>query len=84
MLDRISSFLPFAALGAALLATAAGVSAAPRAGQPRIRHVFIIVLENKNYDETFRKSTQDPYLAKTLPARDITAPDISASTITSR
>lgn len=68
MLDRISSFLPFAALGAALLATAAGVSAAPRAGQPRIRHVFIIVLENKNYDETFRKSTQDPYLAKTLPA----------------
>lgn len=31
-----------------------------------IRHVFIVVLENKNFDETFRTSTQDPYLQKTL------------------
>jgi phosphatidylinositol-3-phosphatase len=32
----------------------------------RIRHVFIIVLENKNYTDTFGTSTQDPYLQKTL------------------
>ncbi len=32
----------------------------------RIRHVFIIVLENKNYADTFGTSTQDPYLQKTL------------------
>jgi phosphatidylinositol-3-phosphatase len=32
----------------------------------RIRHVFIIVLENKNYTDTFGTSTQDPYLRKTL------------------
>ncbi len=32
----------------------------------RVRHVFVIVLENKNYSDTFGTSTQDPYLQKTL------------------
>jgi len=32
----------------------------------RIEHVFIIVLENKNFSDTFGASTQDPYLQKTL------------------
>src|SRR5580704_137060 len=32
----------------------------------RVRHVFIIVLENKNYADTFETSTQDPYLRQTL------------------
>jgi hypothetical protein len=32
----------------------------------RIRHVFIIVLENKNYADTFQTSPQDPYLRQTL------------------
>lgn len=31
-----------------------------------IRHVFVIVLENKTYTDTFGTSTQDPYLQKTL------------------
>src|SRR5271154_6019992 len=31
-----------------------------------IKHVFVIVLENKSYDDTFGTSTQDPYLQKTL------------------
>jgi hypothetical protein len=31
-----------------------------------IRHVFIIVLENKNYADTFETSSQDPYLRQTL------------------
>src|SRR5579862_7755010 len=35
-------------------------------GSSKIKHVFVIVLENKNYDETFGTSTQDPYLQKTL------------------
>jgi phosphatidylinositol-3-phosphatase len=34
---------------------------------PPIRHVFIIVLENKGYADTFGTSSQDPYLQKTLP-----------------
>jgi phosphatidylinositol-3-phosphatase len=32
----------------------------------KIRHVFIIVLENKSFSDTFGTSTQDPYLQKTL------------------
>src|ERR1700761_2457961 len=36
------------------------------AGADRVKHVFVIVLENKNFDDTFGSSTQDPYLQKTL------------------
>ena len=32
----------------------------------RIKHVFVIVLENKSFSDTFGTSTQDPYLQKTL------------------
>ncbi len=32
----------------------------------RVKHVFVIVLENKNFGVTFGTSTQDPYLQKTL------------------
>ena len=31
-----------------------------------VRHVFMIVLENKSFADTFGTSTQDPYLQKTL------------------
>ena len=37
-------------------------------GQPRIRHVFVIVLENKGYADTFGTPASDPYLATNLPA----------------
>ncbi len=37
-------------------------------GLPRIRHVFVIVLENEGYDSTFGDPTADPYLATSLPA----------------
>ncbi len=32
----------------------------------KIKHVFVIVLENKNFSNTFGTSTQDPYLQGTL------------------
>ncbi len=32
----------------------------------KIKHVFVIVLENKTFSNTFGTSTQDPYLQKTL------------------
>ena len=35
---------------------------------PRVRHVFVIVLENENYASTFGEPSADPYLAQTLPA----------------
>src|SRR5580658_4275798 len=31
-----------------------------------VKHVFVIVLENKTFSNTFGNSTQDPYLQKTL------------------
>ena len=33
-----------------------------------VRHVFIVVLENKGYDQTFGAASPAPYLATTLPA----------------
>jgi len=32
----------------------------------QVKHVFVIVLENKNFSDTFETSTQDFYLQKTL------------------
>ena len=39
------------------------------ASLPRIRHVFLIVLENKSFEAAFGPHSAAPYLAKTLPAR---------------
>ncbi len=47
---------------------AADASAAKHA--PKVKHVFTIVLENKNYDATFGDAaTEAPYLARKLPAK---------------
>lgn len=47
------------------LSTANAQSNTPSAAS-NIRHVFLIVLENKNFEDTFVTSTQDPYLRETL------------------
>lgn len=51
-------------LGAACM----GADSAPPGGQapPSIDHVFVIVLENRNYEATFGPGTAGPYLADTL------------------
>ncbi len=36
---------------------------------PRVRHVFVINLENKGYDKTFRPGSHAPYLRKKLRAK---------------
>jgi phospholipase C len=38
----------------------------PQGPVPPIHHVFVIVLENRNYDATFAPGTAGPYLADTL------------------
>src|SRR3954468_3130529 len=48
-------------LGIALL-----VAAPARAAQPPVRHVFVVVLENKSYPETFGPGSRAPYLSQTL------------------
>jgi hypothetical protein len=50
---------------AALLGSTATAMAAP----PPIKHVFVITLENKGYDETFGPASPAPYLSHDLPAQ---------------
>ena len=51
--------------------TGAAASTGPTTGStglPSIRHVFVIVLENEDYQNTFGSPSADPYLATTLPS----------------
>jgi hypothetical protein len=57
--ERLSSLFAVAAL-------LAGVAAPTAKALPPIKHVFVIVLENKNFDETFGTASKAPYLAKDL------------------
>jgi phospholipase C len=51
---------------AALLSACGADQSDPLTPQQKIRHVFVITLENKNYDDTFGTSTQNPYMTGTL------------------
>jgi hypothetical protein len=57
-----------AALGA-LAALWMGPLAQTASALPPIKHVFIVVLENKDFDDTFAPDSPAPYLAKTLPKK---------------
>ena len=62
MVSRIAQ-----ALGAAALSLSAAVAASAAAPAPSpIKHVFIIVLENENYDTIFGPATPAPYLGHDL------------------
>jgi hypothetical protein len=39
------------------------------ARRPPIRHVFVLVLENESFEQTFGATSPAPYLAHTLPAQ---------------
>jgi phospholipase C len=52
-----------------VLACLALAGSAHAATNPPIKHVFVIVLENKNYDVTFGPTSKAPYLSKTLVSR---------------
>ena len=60
--------------GAATVAPAtlcAGSADSGRGAAPPIGHVFVIVLENKGYEESFGAASPAPYLARTLAARGV-------------
>src|ERR1700732_950636 len=59
------------ALALALAGTlwARAAAAQPAFKPPKIRHVFVIVLENQGYAATFGTPAADPYLAQVLPAQ---------------
>jgi hypothetical protein len=59
-----------AAVVVALALLVGGIFAAnASAALPPIKHVWIVVLENENYDTTFGPSPPAPYLAQTLPSQ---------------
>ena len=60
------------ALLAGLALTPASANAAPL---PPIKHVFVIVLENKGFDETFGYRSAAPYLSLTLPSLGALVPN---------
>ena len=62
--------LSLGALAVALLCLGAARAEELRTGAlPPIRHVFLIVLENKSFEAAFGPGSPAPYLARTLPAR---------------
>src|SRR4051812_40465683 len=45
------------------------VAGAGAASLPPVKHVWIVVLENKDFQTTFAQDSPAPYLAKTLPSQ---------------
>ena len=60
-------FKTIASAIALCLFAAVGIAATEPPAAPAIAHVFLIVLENKSFSNTFGSSRQDPYLQGTLP-----------------
>ena len=62
----VAAAAPTTSAAAAVSAKDTTALAAPL---PRVRHVFVINLENKGYDKTFRPGSHAPYLRKKLRAK---------------
>ena len=78
LLARMPMLAPVALLASVALLLAGGPLASPArasAGQPPIKHVFIVMLENKGFDETFGHLSPAPYLSQTLPAMGALLPN---------
>jgi phosphatidylinositol-3-phosphatase len=68
-MDRVpSGFARNVALVLAAIACLAVVPAPASAGVPQIKHLFVIVLENENAEESFGEDPPSPYLGAKLPA----------------
>src|SRR5476649_2472560 len=71
----LAGALAAGAVASVLLATAsAGTSSATSAPSPalgKIKHVWLIILENKSYDATFTGLNKNTYLWKTLPSQGV-------------
>jgi phosphatidylinositol-3-phosphatase len=60
-----------AGIGATIVACSDSGSTSPNASlvSGKVKHVWVITLENENYSTTFGANTPSPYLAKTLTAQ---------------
>ena len=68
-MSKLSSSLSGATVLACSLLLSCTVFASTPTAAAKVRHVFIIVLENKNFEDTFGTSGQDPFLRNTLVPR---------------
>jgi phosphatidylinositol-3-phosphatase len=59
---------------AMMLGALLAVPSAAGAAQPAIKHVFVIVLENKDYDQSFGPQAKSPQLGRELPAQGVLLP----------
>ena len=67
---RVITMLLALAAAALLALAAAPAGAKTRAFKlPKVKHVWVIVLENQSYESTFGNPSADPYLAQTLPSQ---------------
>jgi hypothetical protein len=66
---RARRLLALCALALACALGAGAASAQAAFTPPKVRHVFVIVLENEGYAATFGNPSTDPYLAQTLPTQ---------------
>ena len=67
---NLRRLLAVAAVGVAAV-VAPGAQAQPAHPKAPGQHIFMIVLENKTYDETFGPTSPAPYLSKTLPSQGV-------------
>ncbi len=65
----LGSMVLIAALAIPRLASAQDSDESLAAGSDRIKHVFVIILENEGYDTTFGAASEAPYLSKELTAK---------------
>jgi hypothetical protein len=56
---------------AMLLGAVLAVPSTAGAAQPAIKHVFVIVLENKDYDSSFGPQAKSPQLGQVLPSQGV-------------
>jgi phospholipase C len=57
------------ALGCCLLGAGPAAARTKPFKLPKVKHVFVIMLENESYESTFGEPAADPYLAQTLPSQ---------------
>ena len=71
MIGRVRRLLPFLVVLLAVAGLPVPAEGAGSAYLPPARHVFVLNLENKGYDETWGPDSPAPYLSRTLRARGV-------------
>jgi phosphatidylinositol-3-phosphatase len=67
---RRATIAALSALACSLAAAGTAEAARTRPFKlPKVKHVFVIMLENQSWESTFGSPEDDPYLAQTLPAQ---------------